>query len=179
MHLRIATPEDAPKLLEIYRPYVEHTVITFEYEVPSVEEFANRICHTLKQYPYLVAEEGESLLGYAYASPFKSRAAYQWSVETSIYVRQDMRHEGVGTILYQELERFLARQNVCNVCACIAYPNPPSVAFHERLGYTTVAHFHHSGYKAGKWWDMIWMEKELVPHSIPPKTFVPFPDVQR
>lgn len=175
--IRTATPEDARALVAIYAPYVEHTPITFEYAVPSVEEFAERIRHTLARYPYLVVESNGIPVGYAYASAFKRRAAYDWSVETSIYVSQDLRSSGVGSLLYEKLEEYLSAQHVCNVCACITYPNPPSIAFHEKHGYETVAHFHASGYKQGKWHDMIWMEKTLCHHTVPPQPFIPFPEL--
>lgn len=178
MKIRFATVQDAPELLKIYAPYVEHTAITFEYTVPTLAEFERRISHTLEKYPYLAAEEDGELLGYAYASSFKTRAAYNWSVETSIYIREDARHCGVGRALYTSLEALLFRQNICNLCACIAYPNPGSIAFHESFGYRTVAHFNASGYKNNTWWDMIWMEKNLCPHTVPPKPFIPLPDLQ-
>lgn len=174
VRLRIAVPEDAAALLAIYAPYVEKTIITFEYEVPTPEEFRARIEHTLECYPYLVAAEGDELLGYAYASSFKARAAYDWSAETSIYLREDARGRGIGRMLYQALEQNLRRQHVCNLCACIAHPHPESEDFHEKCGYRTVAHFHQSGYKNGRWIDMIWMEKELCPHTVPPQPFIPF-----
>lgn len=177
MNIRIITPADAPQLLQIYAPYVEKTSITFEYEVPSVADFAERIRRTLEKYPYLAAEEDHIILGYAYASAFKTRAAYAWSAETSIYIREDMGHRGIGTELYRALEKVLTMQNVCNLCACIAYPNPSSISFHERFGYKTVAHFHASGFKQNAWSDMIWMEKELCPHTIPPSPFVPFAEL--
>lgn len=175
MKIRFATPQDAARLVEIYRPYVEHTAITFEYTVPSAEEFAERIRHTLEKYPYLVAAEEETgnILGYAYASAFKGRAAYDWSVETSIYVEEGQDHRGIGRLLYQQLEYWLEKQHICNVCACITYPNPASIAFHEGFGYKTVAHFHSSGFKLGEWQDMVWMEKELCPHTVPPADFIP------
>ncbi len=175
--IRIATPEDAAALVAIYAPYVENTPITFEYTVPTVEEFAERIRHTLARYPYLIAEKGGVPVGYAYASAFKGRAAYDWSVETSIYVSQEVRSSGVGSLLYEKLEEYLTAQHICNVCACITYPNPPSIAFHEKHGYETAAHFHASGYKQGKWHDMIWMEKTLCPHTTPPAPFIPFPEL--
>lgn len=174
MNIRIAMPEDAPALIEIYAPYVRDTAITFEYEVPTAEEFSDRIRHTLEKYPYLAAEEEGRILGYAYASAFKARAAYAWSVETSLYVRQDLRHQGLGSALHRALEEQLRRQHVCNLCACITYPNPASIAFHERHGYHLTAHFHRSGYKMGAWHDMVWMERELCPHTIPPLPFIPF-----
>lgn len=179
MNIRTATPADAPQLLQIYAPYVENTSITFEYETPSVEDFTERIRRTLEKYPYLAAEDNHVILGYAYASAFKARAAYAWSVETSIYIRKDLEHRGIGTALYKALEKALALQNICNLCACIAYPNPASISFHESFGYKTVAHFHASGFKQNAWSDMIWMEKELCPHTIPPEPFIPFPELKR
>lgn len=175
MNIRIAQPEDAAALLSIYAPYVEHTAITFEYEIPAVSEFESRIRHTLERYPYLVAEEDDALLGYAYVSPFHARAAYAWSVETSVYVREELGRKGIGRLLYQKLEALLGRQHICNLYACIAYPNPSSIAFHESLGYQTKAHFTASGFKLGAWHDIIWMEKALSPHKTPPDPFIPFP----
>lgn len=174
MNIRIASPEDAPALVEIYAPYVRDTAITFEYEVPTVDEFSDRIRRTLEKYPYLVSEEGGRILGYAYASAFKVRTAYNWSVETSLYVRQEARHQGLGSALHRALEAQLYRQNICNLCACITYPNPASIAFHERHGYQLTAHFHRSGFKLGAWHDMVWMERELCPHAVPPPPFIPF-----
>ena len=120
-HVRIAGGEDAEKLLAIYAPYVENTAITFEYEVPSIEEFRERIEHTLSRYPYLVAERGGEIMGYVYASAFKTRAAYAWAVETSIYIRTDAKHLGLGKLLYTALEGALKLQNITNVTACIVW----------------------------------------------------------
>ncbi|MBQ0072514.1 MAG: N-acetyltransferase [Spirochaetales bacterium] len=183
--IRIAKPEDASALLAIYKPYVEETAITFEYEVPSLEEFEGRIRKTLSRYPYLVAErEDGEILGYAYASVFKDRAAYDWSVETSIYIQMDQRGRGIGKKLYENLESILSRQHVLNVNACIAYARPEnthldnsSVFFHEKLGYTMVGTFHDSGYKFGEWYDMVWMEKMLGEHKGTNKPFLSFPEL--
>lgn len=177
MIIRMVTDEDAAQLLRIYTPYVLHTAITFEYAVPTLEEFRSRIGHILASYPYLAAERDGHICGYAYASPFKSRDAYNWSVETSIYVEEESRGERIGKALYQALEECLSAQNICNLCACIAYPNPTSISFHEAFGYKTIAHFHSSGYKSGKWYDMVWMEKTLTPHQVPPEPFIPFPQL--
>ena len=177
MNIRVAVPEDASELVKIYAPYVTDTVVTFEYEVPGTREFTGRIRETLKRYPYLVAEEACSILGFAYASPFKARAAYAWSVETSIYLYHGAKGKGIGTALYRKLEELLRRQNVCNLCACITYPNPESIGFHEKSGYRTVAHFNSAGFKMEAWHDIVWMEKELCPHNIPPMPFLPFPDL--
>ncbi len=171
--IRMATPADAPALLEIYSPYVTDTTVSFEYVPPSCEEFAGRIRTTLEKYPYLVAELEGRPVGYAYASPFHHRAAYGWSAETSIYVRRDLRRGGAGRSLYLALEEILTRQGVLNLNACIAWPNPDSVAFHEKLGYRHAGHFHQCGYKLGQWLDVIWMEKDLGPHTLPPRPFIP------
>lgn len=171
--IRLATEADAENLLEIYAPYVTQTAITFEYEVPSVKAFQDRIRKTLKRYPYLVAEANGQLLGYAYASAFKERAAYDWSVETSIYVKMGEHRLGIGTRLYTVLEDLLKKQHIINVNACIAYPHPESERFHEKFGYKTVAHFTKCGYKRGHWHDMIWMEKMLDEHPMEPKKVIP------
>lgn len=195
--IRSATPDDAEAILAVYRPYVENTAITFEYDVPALGLFRARIIHTLQRFPYLVAEECQKetntdkshttgcILGYAYASPFKDRAAYQWAVETSIYVDSSLRHSGIGSALHQALEDALSQQGILNLNACIAYPPTPldkpvgtecaeeaacdylpsdSVAFHLRMGYRPVAHFHRCGKKHGLWYDMIWMEKLIGNH---------------
>lgn len=165
MNIRMATVEDTKEILLIYKPYVENTFISFEHKVPSEQEFRERIKQTLQKYPYLVAVHNNEILGYTYASPFKARAAYDWTVETSIYVREDKRGLGIGHQLYETLEKLLIKQNIVTANACIAYPNDSSINFHESLGYKKVAHFTKCGYKLGQWVDMIWMEKQLV---IPP-----------
>ena len=184
--IRTANLDDAAALLAIYAPYVEQTAITFEYEVPSLEEFRGRIAHTLRRYPYLVAEENSEILGYAYTGPFGERAAYSWAVETSIYLRQDVRGKGLGKRLYQTLEDVSRAQHVQSLYACIAYPDADdahlsgnSVAFHTHLGYATVGRFPHCGYKFGTWYNMAWMEKTLGDHAVPPAAFVPFPELGR
>ena len=174
LEIRVAVPSDAPALLAIYAPYVESTTITFEYTVPTAAEFAARIESTLARYPYLVALADGVPVGYAYASQFKSRAAYDFAVETSVYVRDGEHGKGIGSALYNALELLLGRQHITNLNACITYPGEGSVEFHGRRGYTTVAHFHKCGYKFGRWLDMIWMEKFLAPHDDVPQPFVPF-----
>lgn len=179
LKLRIATPDDAAALLAIYKPYVENTTITFEYDVPSLEDFTGRITYTLERYPYLVALLDGEPVAYAYAGAFKSRAAYDWAVELSVYVKDGVHGHGIGKALYAALERILRQQHVTNLNACITYPGEGSVQFHEKLGYTTVAHFHKCGYKFGKWLDMIWMEKFLSPHADNPAPFLPFSELRQ
>ena len=148
IHIRTVSPNDAAALLAIYAPYVQETAITFEYEVPSTEEFARRITHTLKKYPYLVAEKDHTILGYAYAGPFHERAAYDWAVETSIYVDQNLKHSGIGGLLHDALENALKKQGILNMNACIActptedpHLNNNSVEFHTHMGYRLVGEF--------------------------------------
>jgi len=199
--IRTATPDDAAALLRIYEYYVTDTAITFEYDVPSEEEFRGRIEKILKKYPYIVAvekccdessghctgEDGslsagdagkvtakgdtEKILGYAYAGVFKDREAYQYSVETTIYIDKDLRRGGIGRMLYEELENRLKAQGILNLNACIGYPEEEdehltfdSVKFHERLGYSMVGEFHKCGYKFGRWYNMVWMEKLIGEH---------------
>lgn len=182
--IRVATVEDAAELLEIYKPYVTETAISFEYEVPTVEEFAERIRNILKKYPYLAAEcEGE-LVGYAYAAPFKARAAYDWSVETTIYIRMDCKQMGIGRKLYLNIEEILKKQGILNLNACIAWPEQEderltmaSIYFHEKLGYRMVGKFHKSGYKFNRWYDMVWMEKLVGEHTADQAQVRPFTEL--
>lgn len=171
IHIRVANVADAENLLKIYAPYVRDTAITFEYEIPSVEEFAGRIEKVLERYPYLVAELDGEIVGYAYAGPFHSRAAYQWGVETSIYVDKDKKRAGVGGKLHGALEYILREQGILNLNACIAYPEEEdehltrdSVRFHKRLGYRMVGEFQKCGYKFKRWYNMVWMEKHIGEH---------------
>lgn len=168
MTVRNCTPDDAEQLVKIYAPYVEKTAISFELVVPSVEEFRQRIIHTLQKFPYIVAEDKGQIVGYAYVSPFKERSAYDHCVETSIYVAEDMRGKGIGSLLYQKLEELMPAIGVKNMNACIAWIEVPdehldnkSEDFHAKHGYTKVAHFHRCGYKFDRYYDMIWMEKIL------------------
>lgn len=183
--IRTATIADAKNLLGIYKPYVEQTAITFEYEVPTEAEFSKRISDTLKRYPYLVAELDGEPVGYAYASPFKERAAYDWAVETSIYVKMESKRMGIGKLLYEKLEACLKKQGILNVNACIAYPQKEdehltkdSVYFHEKLGYRMVGTFHQCGYKFDRWYDMVWMEKMIGEHKQKQPPVLAFPETE-
>lgn len=171
MTIEKVTVLDAADLLEIYAPYVEHTAVSFEYEVPSVEEFEERIRNISSKYPYIKAVENEQILGYAYANSFKMRKAYDWSVETTIYLRSDCKRRGIGKALYEQLEKSLKNMGILNMNACIASPSAKdehltndSPLFHEAMGFSLVGKFHDSGCKFGHWYDMIWMEKMLGEH---------------
>ena len=171
MRIRMAGLEDAAALLAIYAPYVRETAITFEYDVPSEKEFAGRIAHTLEKFPYLVEENDGEIVGYAYAGAFHPRAAYQWCAEMSVYVKRDARRMGIGKMLYAAMEEILRMQRITNAEACIAMPNEPdehltldSVRFHERMGYRMVGEFRQCGFKFGRWYNMVWMEKLIGEH---------------
>lgn len=182
IQIRIAKIEDAEVLLEIYRPYVEKTAISFEYDVPTLKEFEERMKKTLKKYPYLVAENNGEVIGYAYAGPFIGRAAYGWGIETTIYIREDKKKCGAGKKLYEALEKILKAQNILNMNACIGYPdeedeylNKNSVEFHAHLGFKMVGEFHKCGYKFGRWYNMVWMEKIIGEHKENQEKVIDFP----
>lgn len=180
--IRIAKKEDAQALLNIYSYYVENTAITFEYKVPSIEEFENRISTTLKNYPYLLAEVDGKISGYVYAGRFSPRAAYDWVAETSIYIDKDCHRMGLGKMLYTKLEEYLKAQNVTNLYAGIADPveatdpylTKNSQHFHEASGYKTIGHFSLCGYKFDRWYNLIYMEKFIGEHNTPQKSLIPF-----
>lgn len=178
--IRRAKAEDARELLDIYAPYVTDTAITFEYDIPTVEEFIERIRSIQKKYPYILAISEGTIVGYAYASSFKARAAYDWAVETTIYLKQGCQGKGIGKQLYFALENILKKQNILNLNACIAYTaaqdtylTDASARFHEHLGYRKIGHFTRCGYKFGTWYDMIWMEKLLGEHPDKPQPVIP------
>jgi Sortase and related acyltransferases len=175
--IRRATKQDAAAILAIYAPYIEKTIITFEYEIPSVEEFSERITQTLLKYPYLVAVYQDELVGYAYAGPYKGRAAYDWSVETTVYVQENCSIKGVGTALYQRLEYYLEQQGIYQLMACITEGNQKSVAFHEKFGYQMIGTFKQVGFKFEKWCDVLWMQKTLKPLPTTPEKIRLFGDI--
>ena len=164
--IRSATENDAGELLKIYSYYVENTAISFEYVTPGLEEFRERIAHTLEKYPYLVLEEDGAIKGYAYAGVFKGRAAYDHCCEVTIYVDRFSKGRGYGKALYEKLEEALGNIGITNLYACIAEPviedeylTRDSERFHQHMGYTKVGEFHGCGYKFGRLYNMIWMEK--------------------
>ncbi len=181
--VRRATPDDAPALLGIYAPYVLKTAITYEYEVPSEGEFRRRIERTLNAgYPYLVLERGGVPAGYAYVGRLHERAAYDWAVETSIYLAEDERGCGTGRLLHDALEAALRAMDMLDMCACIATPDGAddeylthnSERFHAHMGYRKVGEFIQCAQKFGRWYNMVWMEKSLgerTPDAPTPKRF--------
>ena len=172
-YLRLATIADAEKILDIYAPYITDTCVSFEEKVPSLQEFTLRMAKIIDVYPYLVmTSESGDIIGFAYAAPHMSRAAYRWNVETSIYLHRDMRGLGLGSKLYKALFGLLTLQGVENAYACIVYPYDESISFHEHMGFTKVGHFHGSGFKMGEWHDIVWYEKKLGRGVRPSKNII-------
>ena len=163
--IRLAAPNDGAAAAEIYRPAVVDRATSFETDPPDAEAMATRIESCLARFPWLVAEEKGTVVGYAYASPHRTRPAYQWSVEVSAYVSDSAQGRGIGRALYEALFRVLALQGFRNAYAGITLPNEASEGFHRALGFTTVGLFRHVGFKLGRWHDVLWLERALVPRD--------------
>ena len=174
MQIRNVTLADAGRLLEIYGYYVENTAISFEYEIPSLEEFTQRIRNITAKYPYLLIEEAGQIMGYCYAGPFIRRAAYDYSCELTIYLDPEAKKRGYGRALYETLEKRLKEMGIQNMYACIGDPveedeylNRNSEEFHQHMGFRKTGTFYKCGYKFGRWYNMIWMEKLIGEHLEP------------
>ena len=159
--IRIATEADVPAILDIYAPYVTDTTITFEYDVPTLDEFLNRFRTITADFPWLVWEENGEILGYTYACRPFERAAYSWCAEPSIYLKPSARGRGIGRKLYLALEELLKLQRYRILLALITGENTDSLSFHEKSGYTSAGELIGCGYKFGKWLSVFWMEKQL------------------
>jgi phosphinothricin acetyltransferase len=169
VRIRLAREPDAEEIAAIYRPIVEATPISFETIAPDRTEIARRIADTLRAYPWLVCERGEQIAGYAYATKHHVRAAYRWSVDTSVYVAAGDQRSGVGRGLYMSLFKILAAQGYFNAYAGIALPNPASVALHESAGFTKLGVYRRVGHKLGAWHDVGWWQLELRAHEDAPQ----------
>lgn len=180
-----ASPEDAKELLDIYSYYVTDTAVSFEHDVPSVEEFRARIEKTLEKYPYLKAVSGGRIVGYAYAGAFIPRAAYSRCAELTVYIHRDFRRKGIGRMLYAELEELLRKMGILNLYACIAIPSDnedeyltsASIDFHEQIGFVRVGMFRDCGYKFGRWYDMVWAEKLIGEHTADPRPVIGYKEL--
>jgi L-amino acid N-acyltransferase YncA len=169
--IRLVKENDAPTLLDIYKPYVLNTAITFEYDVPTIEEYVERIKANIAEYPWLVCTLNKKIIGYTYASKFRYRAAYQWSPESTIYLSPDVQGKGIGSILYRTLFSILSLQGYFNVYAGVAIPNAKSEGLHLALGFKEIGVFENIGYKLGRWHDTRWFQlklKEPVDQPAPP-----------
>jgi len=159
--IRSATARDAASLLEIYTPFVTATAVSFELSPPAVSEFADRIERAVAGWAWLLAERGGRTLGYAYAGPHRARAAYRWSLETSVYIAPGVKGQGVGSALYQALMPRLAERGYCNAYAAITLPNEASIALHQRTGFEPIGTFRRVGRKFGQWHDVSWWHLTL------------------
>ena len=166
--IRDARPDDAERLVQIYAHYVLNTAVSFEYDVPTIDEFRKRIEKTSAKYPYLVCVKDDEIVGYAYAESYSSREAYAWTVTTSIYVDKDCRRQRIGSRLYEALRKRLKEQGIVNLLAGIAYCDTEdeylihdSYKFHKKEGYNEVAHMDKIGKKFDRWYDLVWMQKKI------------------
>jgi len=175
--IRLATEGDAEQIAAIYAPNVTDTIISFELEPPTADEMRRRIEITLQRYPWLVCERQGRLLGYAYAGAHRSRAAYQWSVDVSVYVHEEARRTGVGRALYASLFAALEHQGFYNAYAGATLPNPASVGLHEAMGFRPVGVYRGTGYKMGAWHDVGWWHLPLRERVADPDSPADLPSV--
>ena len=179
VHFRRATEEDVVSILAIYAPYVTDSAITFEYDVPSEEEFRQRIRTISAEYPYFVCESDGQIIGYAYAHRHMERAAYQWNAEISIYIRQGFTGKGLGKTMCQALIDLLRLQGIRNVFSCVTIPNERSAHLHHSMEFSTEGIFQNAGYKCGKWQSIAWFRKNIAPYTNEPAPFLPISRIDR
>ena len=170
--IRFATKEDVGMLLRIYSQYID-TAISFEYALPTKEEFLQRIENIKRTYPYLVYEENDCIIGYAYANKYRDRDAYQWDAELSVYIDQTCTSKGVGHQLYESLIEMLKIQGVKTVYGLVTVPNKRSAKLHQSFGFTLVGTHVNTGYKCGKWQSVAIFEKGIAEYNIEPDPIIP------
>jgi L-amino acid N-acyltransferase YncA len=173
MLIRPIQKEDIKACLEIYAPFVNESAVSFELVVPTITEFNARVEQITQKYPWLVAVQGNEIMGYAYASSYRDRLAYQWNVEVSVYVHDNFKQKKVGQTLYLELMKLLKTQGFCRAFAVIAIPNEPSVKFHTQFGFKEFAVYEKVGFKLDQWHDVLWMQYEISHPEIPSTPLLP------
>ena len=176
--IRMATPADCQDLLHIYGQYID-TVITFDCQLPTEQEFQKRYEETATEYPVLVSVEDGRITGYASAHPYKDKEAYQWGAELSIYLDPAFTGKGIGDKLYEALLNVLKIQGIRTVYGCVTSPNPRSERLHDAFGFRLVGRFHSAGYKNGAWHDVMWFEKQIAPYDEAPQPFQPITEIPR
>ena len=177
--IRLATSKDAEGILAIYAPYIANTSFTFETEVPSLSDFQKRISEYLINWPWLVYEVDGMIAGYAYGTKYRERTAYQWCVESSIYIHDDFQKHGIGTALYEALIEIFRMQGFRNVYAVINLPNDKSVKFHEACGFSHFASYENVGYKLGKWKTVGWWQIIINEYVMEPPAPVKFSELEK
>jgi L-amino acid N-acyltransferase YncA len=165
--IRSIKMSDAPAVRDIYAPFVSDSATSFEVVPPDVSEVERRIMNLRTRFPWLVFESDGKVLGFAYASPHRSRPAYRWSVDVSVYINSDSHHRGIGRALYMALFELLRRQGYFNAYAGIALPNQASVGLHESLGFSQIGIFERTGFKFGQWHDVVWFQLRLLEDPSP------------
>lgn len=171
--IRPVRPADARVARDVYAPYVLNTAVSFEYEVPDVAAFTEKIEKISAQYPWLVCEHEHAIIGYAYASTHRERTAYQWSPESTVYLNEDYHRMGIARILYRALFRIMRLQNYFNVYAGVLMTNEKSVAFHKAMGFEEVGVYKNIGYKLGEWHSNLWLQLFLQEPVIDPPAPIP------
>jgi phosphinothricin acetyltransferase len=179
--IRLATEDDAEAVLAIYAPFCRDTPVSFETREPTVAEMRQRIAKTVESLPWLVCDDGGLILGYAYASPHRERAAYAWAVDVSVYVREGLRRQGLGRALYTSLFGLLRLQGFTNALAGTTLPNRGNVGLHQALGFQPVGVYRNIGFKCGAWHDVAWWQLVLREPSrgLVPDPPVPLPLLER
>lgn len=168
--IRLISENDSHEVLNIYKPYVLNTIVSFEYEPPSEDEFLLRIQNNISEYPWLVCLHGHKIIGYSYASKHRYRTAYQWSCESTVYLLTEYHRKGIARILYKTLFSILNIQGYFNVYAGVSLPNEKSVGFHQSVGFRKVGIYEKVGYKFNKWHDVEWFQFQLQKHIVNPTT---------
>lgn len=176
--IRPALSSDASSILDIYAPFILNTTVSFETEVPTIENFSQRIITNQESWPWLVYESDGFIAGYAYASKHRERAAYQWCVESSVYVNDHFQQKGIATKLYQTLFQILKFQGCRNVYAGITLPNEKSIHFHEKMGFNKIADYRNIGYKLNRWNTVRWYELQLNNFRDAPAPFIKWNQIE-
>ena len=177
LEITVTKDDHIKDILDIYSYYIINSPATFEIDIPEYDEFKSRVYNIQKKYPYLTALYNNKIVGFAYAAPLRTRKAYDYSCETTIYIHHEYLNKSIGKALYNKLFDYIKKQNIINIYACITSSNKESVLFHEKYGFEKVAHFHKCGYKFNLWHDILWLEKIISNHNTPPKPFINFNDL--
>lgn len=167
--IRLAAEEDFASILQIYAPYITDTIISFECQIPTEIEFSQRIANIQRKYPWLVCEINDKIIGYAYASSFNQREAYDWSADFSVYINPQYHGKNIGKALYFSLIEILKLQGYCNIYAGVALPNIKSESLHESFGFKTIGVYQKVGYKFGSWHDVKWYGLKIKEHILSPE----------